>query len=85
MFAAMDDVAGEAAEAEREFAREKEERACCGQDEAEDQEGTTEVAEFHGMSLDLFRLERQEALNGSIEIPGSRGSLGMTILTGSLD
>src|SRR5262245_15153326 len=47
VFAAVDDVAGKAAEAEREFAGEKQERACGGQDEAEDQEDTTQLAEFH--------------------------------------
>ena len=55
MFAAVDDVARQAAKAERKLSGEIEERACDGQDEAEDQEGTAQLAGFHWASLEKMR------------------------------
>jgi hypothetical protein len=51
----VDDVTRQAAEAEWEFGGEKQERACGGQDEAEDQEGTAQLAGFHWASLEKMR------------------------------
>ena len=61
MFAAVDDVTRQAAKAEREFAGEKEERAYGGQDETEYQEGTAQVARFHGASLEKTREKAKRA------------------------
>ncbi len=75
VFAAVDDVAGEAAEAEREFAGEVEESARGDEDAAEDQEGTAEVAGWiHGGSL-----AQAGASGGAVTKSRSLAALGMTI------
>src|SRR5579862_2151282 len=57
VWAAMDDVAGETSQAEREAAREIEEGACGAEEGAEDEEGAAEVARgVHELEFSAGRL-----------------------------